>query len=111
MDEITIAPHCLLALLSAKDLEALIATAIEVIQLAVSCDIAAAFYRSTGDGLMKQRDSNGREYGLEYMRRYMELTPALPIALANRGIKILRTAPSCRARMRVSRRLPFTAKS
>src|SRR5689334_21428238 len=92
MDEITIAPHRLLALFAARDLKALIETAIEVIQLVVPCDIASAFYRSTGDGLIKQRDSNGREYSLEYMRRYVELTPAIPIALANRGIKILRTA-------------------
>jgi DNA-binding CsgD family transcriptional regulator len=92
MDEITIAPRHLLALFAAKDLEALIETAIEVVQRVVPCDIATAFYRSTGDGLIKQRDSNGREYGVEYMRRYMELTPALPIALANRGIRILHTS-------------------
>ena len=91
INENTVASRHLLALFAAKDLEALIETAIEVIRLAVPCDIASAFYRSTGDGLLKQRDSRGREYGLKYMRRYMELTPAIPIALANRGVKILRT--------------------
>jgi DNA-binding CsgD family transcriptional regulator len=91
INENTVASRHLLALFAAKDLEALIETAIEVIRLAVPCDIASAFYRSTGDGLLKQRDSRGREYCLKYMRRYMELTPAIPIALANRGVKILRT--------------------
>ena len=82
----------LLALFAAKDLEALIDTAFDMLRSAVACDFASAFYRSTGDGLFKQRDSRGREYGPAFMRRYMELTPALQIAMANRGIKILPTS-------------------
>lgn len=92
INENTVAPNRLLALFAAKDLETLIDRAFELVQAGVPCDIASAFYRSAGDGLLKQRDSRGREYGLKYMHRYMELTPAIPIALANRGIKILRTA-------------------
>jgi DNA-binding CsgD family transcriptional regulator len=90
-DDPNIAPERLLALFAAKDLDALIDTAFHVLQEAVECDFASAFYRSTGDGLFKQRDSRGREYGPALMRRYMELTPALQIAMANRGIKILPT--------------------
>src|SRR6185503_12342242 len=81
----------LLALFAAKDLDALIETAFHTLRATVACDFASAFYRSTGDGLFKQRDSRGREYGAALMRRYMELTPALQIAMTNRGIKILPT--------------------
>jgi len=86
-----IAPERLLALFAAKDLDALIDTAFDVLRAAVACDFASAFYRSAGNGLLKQRDSRGRECGPAFMRRYMELTPALPAAMANRGIKILTT--------------------
>jgi DNA-binding CsgD family transcriptional regulator len=82
----------LLALFAAKDLDALIDTAFHTLGATVACDFASAFYRSTGDGLFKQRDSRGREYGPALMRRYMELTPALQIAMTNRGIKILPTS-------------------
>jgi DNA-binding CsgD family transcriptional regulator len=90
-DDWIIAPHRLLALFAAKDLEVLIDTAFQVLQAAVVCDFASAFYRSAGNGLLKERDSRGREYGPAFMRRYVELTPALPIAMANRGIKVLLT--------------------
>ena len=43
INENTVASSHLLALFAAKDLEALIETAIEVIRLAVPCDIASAF--------------------------------------------------------------------
>ena len=90
-DDAIVAAERLLALFAAKDLDALIDTAFDVARSAVVCDFASAFYRSAGDGLLKQRDSRGREYGPAFMRRYMELTPALPLAIANRGIKILPT--------------------
>ena len=90
-DDSAIAPERLLALFGAKDLDVLIGAVFLALHAAVACDFASAFYRSTGDGLFKQRDSLGREYGPALMRRYMELTPALPIAMANRGIKILPT--------------------
>jgi DNA-binding CsgD family transcriptional regulator len=81
----------LLALFAAKDLEALIDTSFGVLRTAVRCDFASAFYRSAGRGLLKQRDSRGREYGPAFMRRYVELTPAIPLAMANRGVKIQAT--------------------
>src|SRR5260221_14555256 len=71
-DNPIIAPERLLALFAAKDLDALIDTAFHVLRAAVVCDFASAFYRSSGDGLFKQRDSQGREYGPVLMRRYIE---------------------------------------
>ena len=90
-DDSMIAPKALLALFAARNLDALIDTAFDVIGAAVVCDFASAFYRTTGNGLVKERDSRGRESSSAFMRRYLELTPALPAAMANRGIKILLT--------------------
>jgi DNA-binding CsgD family transcriptional regulator len=81
----------LLALFEAKDLEALIDAVFGVMKGIVKCDFATAFYRSSPKGLLKARDSRGREYGAQFMRRHVELNPAIPLALANRGIKILPT--------------------
>jgi DNA-binding CsgD family transcriptional regulator len=86
-----VASEQLLALFAAKDLDALIETAFNVLRSAVVCDFASAFYRSAGNGLLKERDSRGRESDPALMRRYVELTPALPIAMANRGINVLST--------------------
>ncbi len=81
----------LLELFAAEDLDAIIDAAFHVLAATVPCDFVSAFFRSTGDGLLKQRDSLGRESGLEFMHRYMALTPALPVALVNPGIKVLTT--------------------
>jgi len=89
--EPAIDPRQLLSLLSAHDVEAMIDAAFQFLKAAVGCDFVTAFYRSTGDGLLKQRDSRGRESDPAFMRRYMELTPALPAAMANPGVKILTT--------------------
>jgi len=59
-DESIVASRQVLALFAAKDLEALIGTAFDVIRAAVACNFATAFYRSGGDGLLKARDSLGR---------------------------------------------------
>ena len=93
-DDSVVAPQLLLALFTAKDLEALIDTAFGVVRAAVVCDFASAFYVSAGNGLLKERDSLGRESCPAFMRRYVELTPALPIAKANCGIKIILTRTS-----------------
>jgi DNA-binding CsgD family transcriptional regulator len=90
-DDSIIAPEALLALFAARDLDALIDAAFDVLRATVVCDFASAFYRSAGNGLLKERDSRGRESDPAFMRRYLELTPALPAAIANRGIKILLT--------------------
>ena len=90
-DHPIIASERLLALFAAQDLDAIIDTAFEVLRAAVVCDFATAFYRSGGDGLLKARDSRGRRYGVQLMRRHVELNPAIPLALANRGVKVLAT--------------------
>ena len=102
-----VAPQLLLALFAAKDLDALIDTAFEVVRAAVTCDFVSAFYVSAGNGLLKQRDSRGREYGPAFMRRYMELTPAIPLAIANRGIKIQPTRTGLPGSTRELRRSAF----
>ena len=84
-------PERLLALFAAQDLESLIDTTFEVVRAAVVCDFASAFYVSGGKGLLKERDSLGRKSSRAFMRRYVELTPALPVAAANRGIKVILT--------------------
>ena len=88
-DDSMVTPGRVLEMFAAKDLEALIGTAFDIIRAAVACDFASAFYRSGGDGLLKARDSRGRQYGVELMRRHVELNPAIPLALANRGVKVL----------------------
>ena len=86
-----VAPQRLLALFEAKDVDALIGAAFRALHATVACDFASAFYRTAGNALLKERDSQGREYEPEFMRRYEELTPAIPLVMANRGIKILLT--------------------
>jgi hypothetical protein len=86
-----ILPDELLALFRAKDLDTLIDGTFKVLEAAVECDYVSTFYRSGGNGLLKERDSLGRKYAPAFMRRYAELTPAIPLVLANRGIKILPT--------------------
>ena len=86
-----IGPVHLLALFAALDLEALIDAAFPVLRAAVTCDFASAFYRNAGNGLLKSRDSRGRQYDAAFMRRSLEINPVIPLALAQRGVKILAT--------------------
>jgi DNA-binding CsgD family transcriptional regulator len=81
----------LLALFSATDLDALIDAAFRIIRGAVPCDFASAFYRYSDKGLLKERDSRGREYPPDFTRRYIELSPAIPIARAKPGINLIST--------------------
>ena len=81
----------LLALFAATDLDRVIDSTFQLLAATVPCDFVSAFYQRSDDGLLKERDSRGRTYGHAFMRRYVELTPALPFARANRGVKLLRT--------------------
>lgn len=81
----------LLALFAATDLDHVIDSAFHLLAATVPCDFASAFYQRSDDGLLKERDSRGRTYDHAFMRRYVELTPALPFARANRGVRLLRT--------------------
>jgi DNA-binding CsgD family transcriptional regulator len=69
----------------------MIDSAFRLLAATVACDFTSAFYQRSNDGLLKERDSRGRTYDLAFMRRYVELTPALPFARANRGVALLRT--------------------
>src|ERR1044071_6687087 len=90
-DGVGVAPRHLLSLFTAKNLDALIEMAFVVVSATVECDFVSALYRSVGDGLLKERDSLGREYEPAFMRRYAELTPAIPLVMSNPGLKILST--------------------
>jgi len=80
-----------LALATAKDLDELIDAAFHVLHDAVPSDFVSAFYRSSSTGTLKERDSRGRRYSSAFMRRYMELNPAISVTRASRGLKILPT--------------------
>jgi DNA-binding CsgD family transcriptional regulator len=84
-------PSQLLSLFAANNLDGLIDAAFPLLRSVVTCDFSSAFYRGAGAGLLKERDSKGRESTPAFMRRYVELTPALPFAMANPGVKILGT--------------------
>jgi len=94
-------------LLAAKDLESFIDSAFQVVRTAVMCDFASAFYRRGEKGLLKGRDSLGRQYGREFMRRHVELSPAVPLALANCGVKVLATRNGLPQSNREVRKMPF----
>lgn len=89
--KVALCPDALLPLFAARNLEMLIDAVFRVVQAVVPCAFASAFYRSAGGGLLKERDSRGREYTQEFVQRLSDLTPARPIALANPGIRILAT--------------------
>lgn len=95
-----------LALVGAKDLDELIDAAFEVLQSAVASDFVSAFYRSSSKGTLRERDSLGRQYSPAFMRRYMELNPAIPLTRANRGLKIVPTRTGL-PRDAELRKLPF----
>ena len=98
----------LLALVVAKNLESMIDAAFSVLAGVVRCDFVSAFYRTTGhDGLLRERDSLGRTSGHEFMQRYAELTPALPLAIANPGIRLLTTRGVLPSTSQALRRTPF----
>jgi DNA-binding CsgD family transcriptional regulator len=82
--------HKLLGLFTATNPDALIHSALGVLQAAVACDFASAFFRSD-DGAFKDRDSLGRGYGPDSMRRCAELNPHVPWMLSNPSIKLLPT--------------------
>ena len=81
----------LLDLFLATDLDALIDAAFGLLAEAVPCDFVSGFYRYSDKGLLKERDSRGREYGPDFARRSIELNPAIPLARSQPGIKLLRT--------------------
>jgi DNA-binding CsgD family transcriptional regulator len=84
-------PEDLIALFRAKDLDTLIDGTFRVLAAAVDCDFVSTIYGNAGNGLLKERDSLGRESAPAFMRRYAELTPAIAMVLSNRGIRILTT--------------------
>ena len=105
--ESIVADKRLLGLVAANDLDALIDASFHVLQGAVPSDFASAFYRSSSRGLLKGRDSRGRQYSSAFMRRYVEIDPAIALARANRGVKILLTRTGLPRPEADVRKLPF----
>jgi DNA-binding CsgD family transcriptional regulator len=86
-----VSPQQLLSLVAAADLDALIEAAFGALGAAVRCDCVSVFYTSVGDRMLLERDSTGRKYGAEFTALHARLTPAIPIAMANPGIRLLPT--------------------
>lgn len=84
-------PIDLLALYSATTLERFIDEAFRTLSRTVACAYVSVFYQRAGEGFLRERDSRGRVWGRPFMRRYVELTPAIPFVAANPGVKILPT--------------------
>jgi DNA-binding CsgD family transcriptional regulator len=86
-----LSPRDLLALYSAVDLDRFIAEAFALLPRMVPCAYVSAFSQRAGDGFLKERDSWGRVWGRAFMRRYVQLTPAIGLVAAHPGVKILAT--------------------
>jgi DNA-binding CsgD family transcriptional regulator len=78
-------------LFQAKDVTAFVPAVYRFLRSVSACDFASVLYRSTGSEFLNERDSRGRTYSIDFMRRYAELTPAAALALANPGVKVLPT--------------------
>jgi DNA-binding CsgD family transcriptional regulator len=81
----------LLALYSVRTLARFIEEAFHALRRAVVCDYVSVVYKRAGEGFLKERDSRGRVWSRAFMRRYVELTPAIPLVVGNPGIKVLAT--------------------
>jgi DNA-binding CsgD family transcriptional regulator len=84
-------PRDLLVLYSTNTLNLFIDHAFRMLPRVVDCDYVSAIYRRSGDSFLKERDSRGRVWSRAFLRRYVELTPAIPFVTANPGVKILAT--------------------
>jgi DNA-binding CsgD family transcriptional regulator len=84
-------PDDVLSLYSCVTLDDFIAQAFRLLPQIVRCDHVSAFYQRSGDGFLKERDSRGHVWTRAFMRRYIELTPAIPFVMAHPGIKVLPT--------------------
>ncbi|HEX6322925.1 MAG TPA: helix-turn-helix transcriptional regulator [Vicinamibacterales bacterium] len=84
-------PDQLLSLVAAGDLDTLADAAFSALAAAVRCDSVSVFYQSAGSHLLQERDSNGRRYGAEFTALHARLSPAIPITMANPGIKLVPT--------------------
>lgn len=79
----------LLDLFAAASLDEFIDTCFLVLPRIVDCDFVSALYRSDGGRLLRERDSRGRDYSPQFMKRYAELTPAVNAVLTTPGVKVL----------------------
>jgi DNA-binding CsgD family transcriptional regulator len=84
-------PGQLLALCSAKDFDRFVNAAFRLLQATVACDWVSVLYPSVGTRMLMERDSRGRTYDAAFTRRHHELTPAVRLATATPGTKILPT--------------------
>ena len=97
----------LLALYSAETLDHFINLTFRMLPRVISCDYTSVLYQRAGDGFLKEQDSRGRVWGGAFMRRYIELTPAIPLVTANPGVKVLATRFAITASESELHRTPF----
>jgi DNA-binding CsgD family transcriptional regulator len=80
-----------LLLYAATTLDRFIDECFQVLPRVVRCDYVSVFYQRAGDAFLRERDSRGRLWDGAFMRRYAELTPAIPLVAASPGIMVLAT--------------------
>jgi DNA-binding CsgD family transcriptional regulator len=97
----------LLPLFNAPTLDALTNAVFTILHATVPCHFVSAFYRGGEHGLQHERDSLGRTSDPEFMRRYTELTPALPFALAHPGVEVMTTRDLLPSSTRAVKRSAF----
>lgn len=105
--DLEVQPTDLLALYSAATLDRFIQQTFRMLPQAVQCAYVSAFYQPAGGGFLKERDSRGRVWDRAFMRRYIELTPAIPLVSANPGVRILATRFTITASELDLHRTPF----
>ncbi|MGE3519933.1 MAG: helix-turn-helix transcriptional regulator [Vicinamibacterales bacterium] len=100
-------PSSFSALFQARTVASFVPAVASFVRDVVRCDFVSVLYRSSGDAMLREHDSRGRTYGADFMRRYAALTPAVPLVLANPGIKVLPTRSGLPNRTRELRRTEF----
>jgi DNA-binding NarL/FixJ family response regulator len=100
-------PSDLLSLYSAASLDDFIDETFRLLPRIVTCDYVSTFSRRCGRGFLNERDSRGRVWNRAFMRRYIELSPAIPLVFANPGIKVLPTRLGLSASEAELRSTPF----
>ena len=101
-----LASKCI-ALFAATDLEGVIEATFRLLRSAIACDFVGVLYRRPGTGLIRERDSRGRSYTPAFTARHAALNPAIPLALANPGIRLVTSRSALPSSIRALRRTAF----
>jgi DNA-binding CsgD family transcriptional regulator len=80
-----------LAIYSCATFDDFLHEAFRLLPTVVRCDLVSAFFRPAGERFLKEHDSLGRVWDGHFMRRYTELTPAIPLVVNNPGVRLITT--------------------